>query len=337
MHALLLAAVLNISDVAKDAIAKNHLPAMSITVMNADGLVAQGVAGVRKMGSRARVKQDDAFHIGSCTKPITATIVAQLVEEKKLAFDTTIGAAFSDWNDIRPEYKDVTVAELLSHESGLPAFDDDADFKGMPADRTAFVHEALKRAPVVKRGEYKYSNAGFSTVAVIAERASGMSWERLVETRIFAPLHLRTAGFGWPREVWGFAEGKPVDPKGAYQLGKTIAPAGDIHMSSGDLAEFLRAHLRALRGTKTLITPQTATLMHTRRLRSGLGFGVQKIGDLEPVSVYSGSADTFVTVFAVAPSANVLVVVDTNAGDENAQKAAGATLKALLARFASKP
>jgi CubicO group peptidase (beta-lactamase class C family) len=336
MHALLLAAVLNISDVAKDAIAKNHLPAMAITVMNADGLVAEGVAGVRKMGSPELVKQNDAFHIGSCTKPITATIVAQLVEEKKLTFETTIGAVFSEWKDIRPEYRDVTVAELLSHESGLPAFDEDADFKGVPLDRTAFVHEALKRAPVVKRGEYKYSNAGFSTVAVIAERAGGMPWERLVETRIFAPLHLRTAGFGWPRDVWGFEDGKPVDPKGPYQLGKSIAPAGDVHMSSRDLAEFLRAHLRALCGEKTLISPATATLMHTRRLRSGLGFGVQKIGDIDPVSVYSGSADTFVTVFAVAPKANVIVVVDTNTGDENAQKVAGATLKAMLARFASK-
>src|SRR5205085_2727518 len=141
-----------------------------------------------------------------------------------------------------------------------------------PTNRTAFVHEALKRAPVVKRGEYKYSNAGFSTVAVIAERASGASWEHLVETRIFEPLHLRTAGFGWPSDVWGHTDGKPVDPKGAYQLSKAIAPAGDVHMSSGDLAQFLRAHLRALRGEKTLITPETAKRMHTRRVRSGLGF-----------------------------------------------------------------
>jgi len=336
MHALLLAAVLNISDVAREAIEKNHLPAMSITVMNADGLVAEGVAGVRKMGAPAAVRQGDAFHIGSCTKPITATIVAMLVEEKKLTFDKTIGESFPEWKDIRPEYAPVTVAELLSHESGIPAFDEDVDFKDMPAERTAFVHEALKRAPVVKRGEYKYSNAGFATAAVIAERAGGMSWERLVEKRVFGPLHLRTAGYGWPTEVWGVMEGKPVDPKGAYQLSKAIAPAGDVHMSSGDLAEFLRAHLRALRGQKTLITPATATLMHTRRVRSGLGFGVQKIGDIEPVSVYSGSADTFYTVFAVAPKANVVVVVDTNAADEAAQKAVGATLRAMLQRFASK-
>ena len=335
MHALLLAAVLNLNDAVRETIDKHHLPAMSITVMNAEGLVAQGAAGVRKRGASAAVTPSDAFHIGSCTKPITATVVAMIVEEKKLTFDTTIAASFPDWNDIRPEYKDVTVAELLSHESGMPPFEDDAELRSVPSDRTQFVHEALKRAPVVKRGEYRYSNAGFATVAVMAERASGMSWERFVETRIFRRLGLRTAGFGWPAAVWGHDDGKPVDPKGPYQLSKAIAPAGDVHMSSGDLAEFLRAHLRALRGEKTLITPATAAQMHTRRIRSGLGFGVQKIEDIEPVSVYSGSAGTFVTVFAVAPSGNVIVVVETNAGDETAQKAAGATLKEMLKRFAS--
>ena len=334
MIAVLLAAILNLNDVASAQIAKYRLPAMSIAVVNAEGLIAEGVAGVRKAGGDAKVGVSDAFHIGSCTKPITATLVATLVEEKKLTWERTIGESFPDWADIRAEYKNVTVAELLSHESGLPPFEDDSEFKHVPGARSEFVHAVLERAPVVKRGQYKYSNAGFAVVAVVAERASGTTWEKLVEKRIFEPLHLQSAGFGWPADVWGHTP-KPVDPKGSYQLPLSIAPAGDVHMSSADLAEFLRAHLRALRGERTIISPETATLMHTRRVRSGLGFGVQKVGDFEPVSVYSGSAETFYTVIAIAPKQNVAVVVQANAGDQSAQKAVGETLRSLLTRFAS--
>ena len=321
-------------DISKDIEAArktNNLPALSVSVVNAEGLVAHGASG-------AKIR--DAFHIGSCTKPITATMIATLVEDGKMSWDETIAHAFPDWKDIREEYRDVRLVDLLAHEGGVPPFEEEEQMAGAPPGRTDFAHYALTQAPVVKpRAEYKYSNAGFVVAAVMAERATGKTWEQLVEARVFKPLHLKTAGFGWPRTVWGheWKDGawKPVDPRGPYQLGKRLAPAGDVRMSADDLAELLRAHLRALRGEATIIKPETAAFMHTKRLRSGAGFGIQKIGDFEPVSVYSGSADTFFTVFAIAPRQNVAVVVDTNAASDEAQKAVGKILREQVVRFAT--
>ena len=331
MIAIVLAAVINLSTDVEQARKENNLPALSVSVVNSQGLVAHGASGA---------KIDDAFHIGSCTKPITATMIATLVEEGKLSWDETIAHAFPDWKDIRDEYHDVGLVDLLAHEGGLQPFGEDEEMVGAPDGRAEFAHYALTRAPVVKpRTEYKYSNAGFVVAAVMAERATGKTWEQLVENRVFKPLHLKTAGFGWPQAVWGheWKDGawKPVDPHGPYQLGKRLTPAGDVQMSADDLADFLRAQLRALRGERTIIKPETAAFMHTKRLRSGAGFGIQKVGDFEPVSVYSGSADTFITVFAIAPRQDVAVVVDTNAASEDAQKAVGRILKGLLARFAT--
>jgi CubicO group peptidase (beta-lactamase class C family) len=328
---LFLAAVLNISADVEQARKANNLPALSVSVVNAKGLVAHGAAGA---------STKDAFHIGSCTKPITATAIATLVEEGKLSWDRTIGDAFADWTDIRDEYRNVRLIDLLTHEGGIPPFEDEDQFKGAPDARTEFAHYVLTQPPVVPpRTGYKYSNAGFTIAAVMAERASGQPYEKLVEDRVFKPLRLKTAGFGWPAKVWGheWKDGawKAVDPHGPYQLGKRLAPAGDIHMSADDLAGFLRAHLRALRGERTLITPETAKFMHTKRMRSGAGFGIQKIGDIEPVSVYAGSADTFFTVFAIAPGRDVAVVVDTNAASDDVQKAVSGILKQMLTRFAA--
>src|SRR2546421_8863271 len=44
-------------------------------------IIAQGAAGVRKRGTGQRITFDDRFHLGSCTKAMTATLVAMLVEE----------------------------------------------------------------------------------------------------------------------------------------------------------------------------------------------------------------------------------------------------------------
>jgi CubicO group peptidase (beta-lactamase class C family) len=168
------------------------------------------------------------------------------------------------------------------------------------------------------------------------ERAAGRSWEELVRKRIFEPVHMRTAGIGWPERVWGHENMKPIDPHGPYQLPAFLTPAGDLHMSSDDLALFLQAHLRAMRGTPTIITAQTAAAMHTRRKKSGLGFGVASVAGFENVATHSGSADTFVTVIAIAAKEDVAVAVSTNAAGEREQKAVGQILRELLARYATR-
>lgn len=150
---------------------------------------------------------------------------------------------------------------------------------------------------------------------------------------------MQSAGFGWPARVYGHesaSDGKltPVDPKGKYQLQDFLAPAGDLHMSTDDLCAFLRAHLRAMRGEKTIISPATAAAMHTKRLRSALGFGSATVAGFDEVATYSGSADTFFTVIAIAAKQDVAVAVSTNAAGESAQRTVGTVLKELLVRYA---
>jgi len=65
---------------------------------------------------------------------------------------------------------------------------------------------ALLRSPTVTEfdrivfpgTQWKYSNVGYALAAYMAERASGVSWERLVTDYVFAPLRMRSAGFGEP-------------------------------------------------------------------------------------------------------------------------------------------
>src|SRR5258708_35704842 len=63
---------------------------MAAAVLRGERIIAQGAAGVRKRGTAERITIADRFHLGSCTKAMTATLVALLVQEGKLNVTTTL-------------------------------------------------------------------------------------------------------------------------------------------------------------------------------------------------------------------------------------------------------
>src|SRR5208282_3291668 len=66
-----------------------------------------------------RITLDDRFHLGSCTKAMTATLVAMLVEEGKLNWTTTLGEVFADTvKPMHPAWEKVTLRQVLAHRSG---------------------------------------------------------------------------------------------------------------------------------------------------------------------------------------------------------------------------
>ena len=69
---------------------KHNLPALAVVVVK-DGQICDRVAaGVRKWGDPTLVTTNDVFHLGSCTKSMTATLAAILIEQGKLRWNTTI-------------------------------------------------------------------------------------------------------------------------------------------------------------------------------------------------------------------------------------------------------
>src|SRR6266536_3313641 len=68
---------------------------MAAAVLRGERIIAQGAAGVRKRGTAERITLDDRFHLGSCGKAMTATLVAMFVEEGKLNWTTTLGELYA--------------------------------------------------------------------------------------------------------------------------------------------------------------------------------------------------------------------------------------------------
>jgi len=168
----------------------SNVPAVGAVILRDGAVSAQAVLGVREAGSTAAVTLDDVWLIGSTGKVMTVAMIARLVERGLLAWDTPLDAMLPDMaGSMRPEYRKVTLVELLSHRAGLPRDLRDeetmvkffGDSRPSAEQRLGYVAAALTDAPEAQAGSFSYSNAGYIVAAVIAERAAHASYEELMD------------------------------------------------------------------------------------------------------------------------------------------------------------
>lgn len=339
---------------------KYRRPALAAAIVNEDSIIAIGAVGVRKVGARQKITLEDRFHLGSCTKAMTATLIAMLVEEGKLSWQTTISEVFPDLKDkILPQYREVTVEQLLYHRSGLPV-DRRPNLKNFkillqlrtfrgPIDeqRRRLVKLVLRQKPTATPGsKMQYSNFGYAIVGAMAEASTGKSWEGLLTERLFKPLNMTTAGFGVPgndiivdqpwghRRMFGFFIPMAIDNPAV------IGPAGTVHCSISDFARFAWFHLRGARANATLLQADSFQKMHNDPYGQGYAMGwVVKARDRidSRTLLHAGTNTCFYAVIYIVPEKNFAMVITTNSGDPLASTTCSETIEKLIEAFFVSP
>lgn len=334
--------------------ARHNLPALAAAAVRAGEIVAIGATGVRKVGASDAVTVEDKWHIGSCTKSMTASLAAMLVEDGKLKWDTTVGEVFPELRGVmRETWRGVTLEQLLTHRSGAPGNPPDDLWKaawrarGTPVEqRKAFVGGLLGREPEAKPGtKFIYSNQGFAIAGAMIERIAAKPWEELLRARLFVPLGLKSGGFGAPGspnhvdQPWGHVLSagsiEPVPPGPAADNPVAIAPAGIVHCSIGDLARYAGWHARGARGDRPLLTETSfAKLHHAAEGQDyAMGWGVVQRGWAGGAALtHSGSNKMWYAVMWVAPEKDAAFVAATNIAGPEAEKACDEAVAALLGR-----
>ena len=105
------------------------------------------------------------------------------------------------------------------------------------------------------------------------ETIANEPWETIVARDLFAPLSLKSGGFGAPAknaesvdQPWGHRDnGSPVRPGPQADNVPAIGPAGTVHLSLPDFARYAQWHLRAAAPKPSLITPASLGRLHGRR------------------------------------------------------------------------
>ncbi|MEK6643022.1 MAG: serine hydrolase domain-containing protein [Planctomycetota bacterium] len=338
---------------------EKKVPALAAAVVRADGLVAADAVGVRKARTKKAVTVDDCFHIGSCTKSMTATLCAMLVEKGKLSWDRTIAVAFPSLVEtIHPDYHKVTLEQLLCHRSGLP--EDRAPdpktwpkvraLKGpMPQQRVSMMEIILPRPPATEPGTtFAYSNYGFAIAGAMCEAATGKAYEELIRTMLFEPLGMTSAGFGAPgsdgdaNQPWGHDAGmgaySAVKPGPLSDNPAVISPAGLAHMSIGDWAKYGQFHLKGFRGGGDLLSASSFKKLH--EVSPGqdyvCGWLIRKEDWAGGTTLWhNGSNGRWFAVIQIAPAKDFAVVVATNAADAAAQEACRDVTRGIRAAMLS--
>lgn len=288
---------------------------------------------------------------------MTATLIAMLVEEGKLAWNTTVAETFPEFRDtMQPDFRSVTLKQLLSHHGGFPEHSwplgkTFQEIHALPGDarlqRHAYAALALSDKPAATPGtKFIYSNMGYAIAGAMAEKVTGTAWEELLRRRLFRPLKMQSAGFGtpgsaekidqpWPHYLSGSSH-VAVPPGPHSDNPPAIGPAGAVHCSLEDWAQFVSAHLLGERGTGVLLKPQTYRLLHTVPFGGGYALGwlvTQRSWADGPALSHAGSnTQNFADVW-IAPRKNFAVLVATNQGGDEAARACDETASTLIEAF----
>jgi CubicO group peptidase (beta-lactamase class C family) len=319
----------------REIIRRHDLPGMVAAVVEGDRVVASGAAGVRVRGGRDAVTLADKFHLGSCTKALTATLCAILVEEGKLRWDSTVGDVFPSAKTVHPGFRKVTLEQLLNQRSGVPGEVDPQLWaslwapKGVAARRKV-LETVFARPPQAEPGtQYVYSNFNYALAGHMAETVARKPWEDLMREKLFVPLGMTSAGFGAPRDAGNArqprghtSDGKPVEPTApASDNPPAIGPAGTVHCSVGDWAKFVTLHLQGERGKAKLLKAETFKRLRTPPEGSSYAMGwlvgPSPLGKGVALN-HAGSNRMWYAVTWVLPESDLAVLVMCNQGEPGA-------------------
>jgi CubicO group peptidase (beta-lactamase class C family) len=207
------------------------------------------------------------------SKSISSTLVAAVVGDGATTWDAAAadllpGFALSDpWVS-----EQVTLRDLFSHRSGLPAYAGDGLTSTFGYGREESVRR-LRSVPLATspRTSFAYANLPLSVAAYAAALATGQTWEDLADERLFAPLGMSTSGYRLADYVRRTNKAAPHyrTRDGVWALGEVTdadaaSPAGGVSTNVRDLTRWVRLQLGGgvFEGAEVVAS---APLLETRR------------------------------------------------------------------------
>lgn len=226
-----------------------HVPGMAIAVIADNEVVFLKGFGVRKVGENQPITPETVFQIASLSKPLTSTVLAALVGEKIVDWDSRV-------NQLDPQFElevpwvtsELTLKDLLSHRSGLPDHAGDL-LEDLGFDQKTIFHK-LRLEPIVGfRAQFLYTNFGFSEAAIAAAKAANTNWDTLVQQKLFTPLGMASAAVTFSDYIkqTNRAEGHVIqdgNPQPLYQRNPDAqSPAGGMSMNLNDFTKWMLLQL----------------------------------------------------------------------------------------------
>ena len=243
-------AISQLPAIAQDAMDRTGVPGLAIAVVYEDEARYLDGFGIREVGVEGDVDADTVFQLASVSKCLASTVVAALMDNGAIGWETRIA-------DIDPSFAlsdpwitaHLTLADLFSHRSGLADHAGDA-LEDLGGTRDEVLHALRYLKPAGEfRASYAYTNFGLTAAAVAAATSAGTVWEDLVVNKLYAPAGMtrttsrhdefvsqdnRAVGHVRRDGDWIHAFDRQPDAQ---------SPAGGVTSSVRDMSQWLRVQL----------------------------------------------------------------------------------------------
>ncbi len=182
------------------AVERGEVAGAVVLVARHGRVVLHEAIGWRDIARRLPMEKDTLFRMASNTKPVIATAVLMLAEERKLSIEDYAAKYLPSFRNSRAG--EIRIRHLLSHTSGMRIRDASGEgvifFKPLLQKSAAHPDAPSLQAEVSRFGaagaekppgsSYAYSDPGYNTLGALVEVASGRSLGDFLKERIYDPL-----------------------------------------------------------------------------------------------------------------------------------------------------
>ena len=266
---------------------------------------------------------DTKFRIGSITKQFTATVIMQLVEEKKLSLDATLSSVLPYYR--KDTGSKITVHHLLTHTSGIPSYTGLPNFmrdvSRDPYGVREFVEKYCSGDLEFEPGSrFLYNNSGYFLLGAIIEAVTNKPYAQALRERVFDPLGMAASGYdlsvpilekrahGYESGLAGVRNADYLDMGLPYAAGSLYSTVEDLYIWD-----------QALYGEKVLPSKAKERMFTPGLGNYGFGWFIEKRsigGDkAERLTIgHGGGINGFSTQITRLPEDRHLVVLFNNTG-----------------------
>ncbi len=312
---------------------EGEVPGAGVAVLRDGAPLVRRAYGLANLEDMVPATTATNYRLASITKQFTAAAILLLAQDGLLSIDDPI----RNWLPTLPRAADgIAVRHLLSHTSGLIDYED-----VIPDGTTAQLRDAdvlgllqgQNRGYFPPGARYRYSNGGYSLLALIAARASGTDFASFLRERIFRPLGMQNtvafeAGISTiDHRAFGYSAIGNSWTRADLSLTSATLGDGGIYSSIDDLAKWDAALCGGglLRPASLRLAFQAATVTDDAAVQYGFGWCIT--GDTR---WHSGETMGFRGVIVRYLQHRFTVIVLTNRDDPAPYPTALAIAKVFL-------
>lgn len=307
---------------------------IAIAIVDSGQLLYEGVFGLRDRQQRLPVTRETLFDAGSITKGFTSAVVVNAARDGRLHLDAPLQRSITTLR-LRDTHASerISLADLLTHRSGLPSHDFLWLFSGASPRELTSRLRFLEPIPGAFARSFVYSNLGYAAAGVLYEDIVEETIEQAIARSILHPLGMRSSVIGMSTTdvsdvACPHSGTTPIERRDTH----SVRSAAGLRSSITDLAEWVRMLLRggvATSGQRILADESIQAMFEDRAAiespgpvlllglewieRPAYGLGWMS-GDVNGhrVIFHTGFIDGFSCVVGLVPSSDFGMVVLTN-------------------------